>query len=100
MPVPNFTADEKYVINFVKSSAAGFVNGYMLGYIAGGLLLCGFAIYYDSIPLMVSAFLVVCGFRLYEEWYQCKFTPVWRSVLQKYETALMEGQQNTGAVES
>jgi hypothetical protein len=96
MPLPNFTADEKYLINYMKSRAVRYASGYMFGYVAGGLLLCGFAVYYDSIALMVSAFLVVCGFRLYEEWYQHKYMPVWRSVLQKYESAVVEGQDNGG----
>ena len=86
MPLPNFTDDELYLINFLKSpNAAG--SSYMLAYVVGGVIIAGFAAYFGSIPMMLAAFVVVCSFRIYEERYQMKWMPLWRSIIDKYETA-------------
>lgn len=88
MPLPDFTDDEQYLINYVKSpSAAQRSYSYMWGYVIGGALLAGFAAYYQSIPMMLAAFVVVCGFRIYEERLTSKWTPLWKSIIEKYESA-------------
>lgn len=88
MPLPDFTKDEQYLINYVKStSAAGGSGAYMWTYVISGALIAGFAAYYGSIPMMVAAFVVVCGFRVYEERFQSRCMPMWRSIIAKYEAA-------------
>jgi len=86
MPLPNFTDDEQYLINCAKSTK---VNGqsYMWGYLVAGAALVGFGAYHDSVPMMLCAFAVVCGFRIYEEIFQSKWLPLWRSIIAKYEAA-------------
>ena len=88
MPLPDFTADERYLISWVKSSAGGR-DSFMWTYIATGIMTGAVAAYYDSIPFMVVALAVVCGSRLIEEWYQARWLPVWRSLIGKYETAAL-----------
>ena len=88
MPLPDFTDDEQFLINCVKSpSATQQSNSYMWGYVIGGVLVAGFAAYYQSVPMMLAAFAVVCGFRIYEDRFQSKWTPLWKSIIEKYESA-------------
>lgn len=96
MSLPDFTDDERYLINFVKSPKAGG-SSYMLGYVVGAVIIAGFAAHYGSIPMMLAAFVVVCGFRVYEECYQVKWMPLWRSIVDKYEAACVsESAGRTG----
>jgi hypothetical protein len=89
MPQPEFTSEEKYLLNYLKSdSARQTSNPFLWGYLLGGVLLAGFAAYHENPAMMLSAFAVVCGFRLYEEWHQRRYQPLWRSIIQKYEQAL------------
>jgi hypothetical protein len=92
MPAPQFTADEQYLISWAKSSAAT-TNPFALGYLAAGIMICAVAAYYDSIPFMVVAFIVVCGFRLWEEWYQAKWAHLWGAIVTKYEAAAFGTEQ-------
>ena len=59
-------------------------NSYMWGYVIAGVVIAGFAAFNDSMLMMVSAFVVVCGFRIYVEHFQSKWTPLWRSIINKY----------------
>jgi len=88
---PKFTTDEEFLIKFVKSPTAGMQsNSYMWSYILGGMALAGFAAYYENVWMLLSAFIVVCGFRIYEEWYQRRWLPLWGSIINKYEAALID----------
>lgn len=88
MPLPDFTDDERYLINCAKSTAANSqTNLYMLGYVVGGSVLAAFGAYLSNIPMLLSAFVVVIGFRIYEEYFQSKWLPLWRSVIAKYEAS-------------
>jgi hypothetical protein len=92
MPRPQFTADEEYLIQSARSPMAGSDGGaFMWGYVGGGLGLAAFAVYSGSVVLLGSAFLVVCGFRIYEERHQKQWTPLWRSIINKYEWAVEDG---------
>jgi len=91
MPRPQFTDDEEYLIRLVLSPTANLQsNSYMWGYLLGGAALAGLATYTDSFALLLSAFAIVCGFRLYEERYQAKWAPLWRSIVSKYEAGIRE----------
>jgi hypothetical protein len=89
MPLPEFTDKERFFIQYVESPkmAAGSTS-YMWAYVLGGTVLAVVAAYVGSIRLMGAAFVVVCGFRIYEERYQKSWMPVWRSIVNKYEAAL------------
>jgi len=88
MPVPEFTNDEQYLIDWVKSPESSANSAaFMWGYIIGGIAIAGFAVYHGSIVMMFAAFAIVCGFRAYEEHYQNKWLPLWRSIIAKYESA-------------
>lgn len=92
MPLPNFTDDERYLINWAKSTAANSqTNSYMWGYIIAGSVLAAFGAFQSNIPMLLSAFVVLVGFRIYEEHSQSKWFPLWRSVLEKYESACSGG---------
>jgi hypothetical protein len=43
--------------------------------------------------MLLSAFAVVCGFRIYEERYQAKWTPRWRAIIDKYEAAALANEE-------
>ncbi len=88
MPLPDFTDDERHLINCAKSTAANSqTNSYMWGYVVAGSVLAAFGAYQSSIPMLLSAFIVVNGFRIYEELFQSKWLPLWRSIIAKYEAA-------------
>jgi len=88
MPLPDFSNDEQYLINYIKAPNASANSGsYMWGYVIGGILIAGFAAFHDSVAMMLAAFVVVCGFRVYAERFQARWMPVWRSIIQKYESA-------------
>ncbi len=96
MLLPEFTNDEQYLINFIKSqNAVGGSSLYMWSYVLGGITIAGFAAYFGSIPMMGAAFVVVCGFRIYEDWYQLKWMPAWRSIIAKYEAAAAGNGSNS-----
>ncbi len=88
MPLPDFTDDEQYLIKCVKSpNATGRSSSSMWSYLISGAVVAGFGAYHSSIPMMITAFVVVCGFRIYEERFQNKWLPHWRSIILKYEAA-------------
>jgi hypothetical protein len=39
--------------------------------------------------MMACAFIVVCGLRIYEEFAQQRWVPVWRTIIGKYEAAAL-----------
>jgi hypothetical protein len=89
MPNPDFTPQEKYVISYLKSPAAIRSSAsFMWGYVIGSILLAGCGVYFDSVFVLIVAFIVLIGFRIYEEQYQKGWLPVWCSIVRKYETAL------------
>ncbi len=100
MPIPDFTDNEKYLINHLKSSMATTWNSYMWGYLIGGALVAGYAAYHRDINMMLVAVLIICGFRVYEEYHQRRWTPVWRSILEKYEQAATAGDAATPGQDS
>lgn len=88
MPIPDFTDDERFLINYVKSPlACASASSYMWGYIIGGALMAGFSAWYENAFLMLAAFVVVCGFRVYEERFRSQYVRLWRSIIEKYEVA-------------
>ena len=98
MSRPQFTDDEEYLIRAgLAPTVYAQSNAFMWGYVLSGVALAGFATYSQSFPLLLSAFAVVCGFRLYEERYHAKWAPLWRSILGKYEAALRETDQSTAS---
>lgn len=95
MPLPDFTPDEQYLIDSIKSPhAASGSSAYMWAYIIGGGLIACFAAYYESILMLGSAFVAVVGFRIYEEYFQARWLPLWRSVVRKYEDACQEAERD------
>lgn len=91
MPRPDFTPDEQYLVNYAKSPTARRNAGaFTWGYVMGGIALGCCGAYYKSVELMVVAFALVIGFRIYEERYQRRWDPVFRSLIAKYEAALVD----------
>jgi hypothetical protein len=94
MPLPDFTSDEQYLINSIRSpKASSNSSSYMWGYVIGGALIAVFAAYYENVLMMLAAFVVVCGFRVYEEHFQLKWMPLWRSIIEKYEAAAISSDK-------
>lgn len=91
MPLPELTPDELYVINYMKSRMASAWSPHEWSYLLTGVVLCALGAYYESIPFLVCAFIVVCGFRVSEDLSQRKWLPVWRSIFEKYEAAARGG---------
>lgn len=100
MPLPEFTAEEQYLVMHVKSTKSGALSSfYALGYMCPCVLIAGFAAYHESILMMSAAFLVLIGFRVYEERSQAKWIPVWRSIIAKYEAASMQSDDVTSCAD-
>ncbi|MEN1681466.1 MAG: hypothetical protein AAGJ46_17940 [Planctomycetota bacterium] len=96
MSLPDFTSDEQYLISAAKADSQGrFGNTYMWSYIVSTALIAGFAAYNESVLMLASAFVVVCGFRVYEETWQARWGPMWKSIIEKYERAAAEGNAGT-----
>ncbi len=64
-----------------------------------GALIAGFAAYCENVLMMLAAFVIVCGFRLYEERFQSRWLPLWQSIIEKYENAI-HVVDNSGATDS
>ena len=97
MPKPDFTDDEQYLINSVKSTQAyRHSNSYMWGYMAGAIAFFGVSTYHGNIPLMIIAFAILCGFRIYEEWLQAKWQPLWCTIIAKYEASAISEFNHAG----
>ena len=92
--MPNFTNEEQYLIDSAKVDKGG-LNTFMWGYMASGLLLAGFAGFYGNTLMMASAFVVICGFRIYEERHQSRWSPVFLAIINKYEAAIGETSGTT-----
>jgi hypothetical protein len=90
--MPEFTDEEQYLISAVRAEQQGS-NTYMWTYVCCALLLAGTSAFYGNPWGVLSAVVVVCGFRLYEEYYQARWTPVWKSVIRKYEQAILDASR-------
>ena len=89
MARPEFTVEEQYLINYMRSGRGDSPwNPYTLGYSLSATILAGFGIYTDSLAMLVWALLLVCGFRVYEDIHQSRGQRTWRSILDKYEAAI------------
>ena len=89
MAYPDFTLDEKYLISYVKTTEASrSTNSYTWGYMVSSSILFGLGVYHTTVALMVIAFVLVIGFRFYEEWNGNKWTPIWKGIVEKYEAAV------------
>ena len=99
MPLPEFTREERYVLDSLKNSdmTSGY-NVFMCSYLSGGILLAAFAAFYGSIPMMASAFATLSILRVYEERWNAKWLPTWRSIIAKFELALTESEKRDQSV--
>ena len=89
MNQPDFMDDERYLIDSLKASdGLSGPNAFRWGYLLASAVLVGFAAYYDIMPMMIIAFFVIYVFRIYEDRYGRKWTPLWRSIIEKYERAI------------
>src|SRR5688500_4878711 len=89
-PSSLFNADEQYLINYIQSQSASRWNPFMLGYLLPAIVLCLFGAYNSNFALIVCAFVMMCGFRLYEEHHQRKWAAILKSIVEKYEAALRD----------
>lgn len=87
MPLPDFDSTEVYLVHHVKA-AKPYPNAYTTTYVVFGALLTGLGFYHDDRGLMLTAMLTVVGFKAYEQWYQAKLLPAWKSIFAKYEAAI------------
>lgn len=88
--MPKFTDDEQYLVNSLRSPEADKPNNFMWGYLGVGLLFAGFAAYHENPWMMLCAFGLVCCCRVYEDRFQSKWNPLFRSIILKYEQAIRE----------
>lgn len=88
MSKPEFTAEEQYVISFVQQDKTGTWHPYVVSQFVLGVALAAMAVYVNSLYLAVCGICILVGYRIYEDRYQSRWTPVWRSIIEKYETAL------------
>jgi len=91
MTKPDFTPKEQYLLSVYRLPLGRwllFRDGRMWGYVLFGALMCGFGAVFQSIVMMVIGFIVVCGFRIYDEWESSRWSPVLRSIIIKYDAAV------------
>jgi len=94
MPLPEFTPDEQFFINYIKSSRASSMwNSPMWAYVIGSALLCAYAVPYKQMSLMVVAFVILVGYRIFEHCQEMKWQPICRSIIEKYEAAADESDE-------
>ena len=70
---------------------------FMWGHLIGTALFAGFALFHGDDMMIVGALVIVFGFRIYEARYQSRWSPHWRSIIDKFENAVSDGEQNGGA---
>lgn len=91
MPLPEFTPDEQFFISYIKSPRASSIwNSPMWAYSIGGLGCCAYGALYQQVSFMVVAFVLVVGFRIFEQFQEMKWPPICRSIIEKYEAAADE----------
>ncbi len=91
MPRPDFTNEERYLIESIKSrDSASVLNSNAWSYVICSALIAGSAAYYGDIAMMTIAFVIICGYRFYEWKQQQKWDPIWRSIIEKFESATIE----------
>lgn len=98
MPLPKFTRAERLLIDSVKCTTQPYqLSLTPWGYIVGGslLALCGAQV--DSVMMLFVAFNLVVVFRILEEWNQRRWTPIFRSIFEKYDSALLEANPSDAA---
>ncbi|HYW81457.1 MAG TPA: hypothetical protein VE890_17865 [Thermoguttaceae bacterium] len=87
MSKPDFTPEEQYLISSAKTAAgAGLL--FDLAYLLPSVLLAGFGVYTDEIGVVVVAFAVLVGFKVFERSHARKWDPVWKRIFQKYDEAI------------
>ena len=84
---PKFSREEQYFVDWAKSSTGGQSSD-VWAYLLPTALIAAFAVLFQSIPMLVCAFIVICVFRVREEFAQRKWAPIWTSIINKYEEAL------------
>src|SRR5688500_7635043 len=88
--MPKFTDDEQYLLTAIRSENNSSGGDFMWGYILGAVAFAGFAAYHENTLMMLCAFAVVCGFRIYEERYHAQWQSVFRSIIAKYDQAIAQ----------
>jgi hypothetical protein len=74
MTAPKFTREEEYLIGVLRGDIPEGA-AFMWSYLIPGLVLAAFAAFYGSVWMVLSAFAVVCVFRIYEESFAKKWKP-------------------------
>jgi len=91
---PNFTREEQYFVDWSKSSA-GTHKSDMWMYLVPTALIAAFAVFFESTMMLGCAFVVICFFRVKEDFDQRKWAPIWPSIIAKYEEALADDEPTT-----
>lgn len=93
MARPDFTPVEQYVVHATLKQEGGslrFISE--LGYlIPSGAIIC-LGVYSDEPVAFLVAFTVILIFRLWDVSQQVKWSPVFKSIFQKYESALADDE--------
>jgi hypothetical protein len=98
MPIPTFTPDEKCLIDAIRGDRTQSFSD-VLVYSLAGMALAAFGVFYDSVWMMLSAFVILCGYRVWEEWRQARWRPILRSIVLKYDQAI-HGASEAGPIAS
>lgn len=88
MPRPDFTDEEQYLIDVVKSKMAS--EGQLsasIGMVVSTGVLAAFGFYHRNVEMVLGAFIVLVGYQIYVELTQARVTPQWRNIITKYESA-------------
>jgi len=98
MARPSITPEEQYLISSAKTAGESGLL-FDLAYLLPSVLLAGFGVDSDAIGVVLVAFAILVGFKVFERCHSRKWDPVWKSVLQKYEEAV-ESDGSEGVLSS
>jgi hypothetical protein len=92
MPRPEFTPYEEYLIASIKTvQSSAWAASYGLMYLLIGAALFIVGVYRSESAMMITGFGLVAVGRLYEEYWYRQQTPLWRSIIVKFESAFDRG---------
>jgi hypothetical protein len=93
MPYPEFTPEEKYIVEMYKLPTTFYkAESYMWGYLIGGCVVFGVGMLHQDAFVMAIGLALVVGFRIYDSMRQRHWSPVFHSVIAKFDAALSEAK--------
>ena len=92
MARPDFTPTEQYIVHAILKQKSDIRFVAELGYLIPSGAIIGLGVYSNEPVAFLVAFTVILIFRLWDVSQQVKWFPVFKSIFQKYESALTDDE--------